>query len=358
MDYVKLMRKGLKVYNAMRRKVIERSDTKVCKRRITGEKPLTKEQKKQIEEFYAPYHKVNTASHELYYEKTGMFSVKFLPKFLYTNYVDEYFNARQEGKYLDNKCYYPTIFAGINQPGFAVMRMGKFWYDSNMNIVSYDEVRRIISEEKELFLKIATESYGGKGVEHISAEKGNMFEQFETYVNGVNADIIAQHPIKQHPAYSAINESSVNTIRIMSLLTEEGVKIYSAILRCGMKGKKVDNITVGGVTCGISEDGTLKKYAYNSKAQKFEKHPTNDFVFEGYKLPYFEQAKEMVMKAHPMVPHFRLVSFDIAIGEDGEPIFVEANLCKGSAEIHEFNNGPLFGDDTEKILDEVFGKNK
>ena len=67
------------------------------------------------------------------------------------------------------------------------------------------------------------------------------------------------------------------------------------------------------------------------------------------------QAKELVKKAHPMVPHFRLVSFDIAINEEGEPIFIEANLCKGSIEIHDFNNGPVFGEDTKKILDEVYG---
>ena len=182
-----------------------------------------------------------------------------------------------------------------------------------------------------------------------------MCAQFEEYVNGVTGDIIVQMPINQHEAYSAINESSVNTLRIISLLTEDGPKIYSTILRMGMKGKKVDNITVGGITVGVKEDGTLRKYAYNSKAQRFDKHPSNDFVFEGYKLPFVEEAHAMVKKAHPMVPHFRLVSFDIAIEKDGSPVFVEANLCKGSAEIHEFNNGPLFGEDTKTILDEVFG---
>jgi len=64
----------------------------------------------------------------------------------------------------------------------------------------------------------------------------------------------------------------------------------------------------------------------------------------------------MVKKAHPMVPHFRLVSWDICIEEDGEPILLEANLCRGSLDVHQYNNGPLFGEDTKKILDEIFGK--
>ena len=70
----------------------------------------------------------------------------------------------------------------------------------------------------------------------------------------------------------------------------------------------------------------------------------------------FEKAKELVKKAHPMVPHFKLVSWDIAIDEDEKPILIEANLAKGSSEFHQLNNGPLFGEDTKKILDEVFGK--
>ena len=350
------MNKGSKFYNKIRRKIIERSDRAICERRITGESPLSNEQKKKVKEFYAPYEKnINTVCHEMYYQSTGCFDEKFLPKWLYTNCVDEYFNARNEAKYLDNKCYYPTIFAGIQQPGLVVMRMGKFWYNSEMQIIGYERVKQIVSEEKSFFIKIATESYGGKGVGYISAENGDTFEQFEQYIRGVNCDIIVQKPIKQHEAYSAINESSVNTLRIISLLTEAGPKIYSTILRMGLKGKKVDNITVGGITVGVKEDGTLRKYAYNSKSERVEAHPSNGFVFEGYQLPFVDKAHEMVKKAHPMVPHFRLVSFDIAIQEDGTPVFVEANLCKGSAEIHEFNNGPLFGDDTKKILDEVFG---
>ena len=162
--------------------------------------------------------------------------------------------------------------------------------------------------------------------------------------------------MSQHRDIARVNESSVNTIRMISLLSADGPKIYSRIFRVGVAGKKVDNYSSGGLTIGINEDGILNKYAYNSKGERFERHPSNDFVFEGYKIPGFEKAVELVKKAHPMVPHFRLVSFDIAIDEKGEAVFIEANLCKGSIEIHEFNNGPLFGDDTEKILNEVFGE--
>jgi len=76
----------------------------------------------------------------------------------------------------------------------------------------------------------------------------------------------------------------------------------------------------------------------------------------GYQLPSYDKAVELVKKTHPRIAHFRSVSWDIAIVEDGTPVLIEANLCRGGIDLLQLNNGPLFGDDTKIILDEVFGK--
>ncbi len=60
-----------------------------------------------------------------------------------------------------------------------------------------------------------------------------------------------------------------------------------------------------------------------------------------------------------MVPHFRSVSWDVAITSEGEAVLIEGNLCRGGIDLLQLSNGPLYGDDTKKILDEVFtGKTK
>ena len=48
------------------------------------------------------------------------------------------------------------------------------------------------------------------------------------------------------------------------------------------------------------------------------------------------------------------MSWDIAIDEDGNPVLIEANMRKGSVNFHQFNNGPLFGELTERVLNEIF----
>lgn len=323
---------------------------------------LTNEQKQQVIDFWAPYmkkgKKMPMTFFEFYTQKTGKFSPYYIPMDVYLNNVDEYFNNRDESKYLDNKCYYPIIFKGIKQPEFVVLRIGGLWYSPDMNIISNAEAEELIKQQSAIFAKVATDSVGGKGVAFIQNENNNILEDFNKFIKGIKADIVVQKPLKQHKDIAAIHESSVNTLRIMSLLTSEGVKIYSAILRIGVGGSNIDNASAGGVSCGITEDGLMKSGCYKLNGEGFPVHPTNGFVFDNYKIPSFDKAKEVVIKAHPMIPHFKLVSWDIAINEEGEPVMIEANLAKGASQFHQFTNGPLFGDDTKKILDEVFGKTK
>ncbi len=54
-------------------------------------------------------------------------------------------------------------------------------------------------------------------------------------------------------------------------------------------------------------------YGYNT-GKKFDKHPQG-LIFAGYTVPFYDNAVELVTKAHPTIAHFRLVSWDIAIGE-------------------------------------------
>jgi hypothetical protein len=79
-------------------------------------------------------------------------------------------------------------------------------------------------------------------------------------------------------------------------------------------------------------------------------------VFEGFNIPSYEKAVELIKLLHPRLGHFRLVSWDIAINAQGEAVLIEANMRKGSINFHQFNNGPLFGELTDRVLDEVFGQ--
>ena len=113
-----------------------------------------------------------------------------------------------------------------------------------------------------------------------------------------------------------------------------------------------------GITCGIEENGCLKEYAYAYyTGEKFAEHPQG-LRFKGFGIPSYDKVVELVQKAHYYAAHFRLISWDVAINEDGEPVLIEANMRNGSINFHQFNNGPLFGELTDAVLSEVFRKKR
>ena len=317
---------------------------------------LTVEEIIEIEKIYKPFGKYNSIIFDFYKEKTGEFSSKFVPDDIYYGEVDPYFNDWKAALYLDNKCYYANFFSDVKQPETVLLRMNDIWFDSKRYILTEEKVNDILTKEQNLFIKIATESDGGQGVRHFNNE--NDIQRFWDFVLATKSDIIVQRGVIQHEELNKLNDSSVNTIRILSLLSREGVKIYSAVLRMGVNGSKVDNEASGGRTCGILENGCLKTVAHNKYGESFLEHPNSHIKFEGYKVPCFKKLIDIVPKLHVQVPQFRLISWDFAIDANEDPVLIEANFRYGGVTIHQLNNGPIFGEDTEKILMEVYGKKK
>ena len=312
---------------------------------------VTKEEEKRIRALFEPYFPVDLSFHNFFYEKVPENrAINYIPDEIHYNYVDAYFNDWREANYADNKCFYPRMFQGIRHPDTLAYRMNGMWFVGDYQPVTREQMLRVLAEEPEIVVKKAMGSEGGLGVFFV---KGTEFPSVE---GRIRDDIVIQRPIVQHPQLSAVNPTSINTIRILSLLSEDGVKLYSAVLRIGTGGARVDNGTSGGISCGITWEGRLKKYAYLVCGDRCDVHPDTGLVFEGHAIPSFDKCMELVPKLHWQVPRFRMISWDFSVNPEGEPVLVEANLHYGGIEIHQLNNGPLFGEDTEKILKEVFGK--
>lgn len=307
---------------------------------------LSGEQKKDVREFWKPYCRISTDWAAYYCSANGIFDPRYIPNDLYYTVIDQHFNSRKLGYGFNDKNYYSKIFDEIPQPKTLLRKINGLLFDANYNQISVREGGQIISNYDEIICKPSQETGSGRGIEFIkTASQGKI----ESILNNTESDdYIIQTIISQHPKLSEIHKSSINSIRICSLLMNDGVHILSAVLRMGSGGSRVDNATAGenarygGLTVGIKEDGTLKKYGYTYYAgEKVDKHP-GGFLFEGFRVPSFEKAVELVRTAHPRIAHFRLVSWDIAIDAEDKAVLIEANMRKGSINFHQFNNGPLF----------------
>lgn len=319
---------------------------------------LSKEQKKELKKLWSPYFVfVPTKYHRLYLKCTGEFKAEYIPEDIMFMYIDRFYSDRKSAQYIDNKCYYCEVFKGINMPKLVAMKMANQWFDSDMKPVDYLNIPEIIRKESEVVIKKATDSECGMGV---TICKGDAVDaSFIEKINKDNGDYVIQEVIKQHPFMGKLNEDSVNTIRIISLIKDGEVKIvFSGVLRFGAKGSRVDNVSSGGSAVYIDSSGRFDGKAVYKGFERCQSIPGYGSEFAGLMVPGYEDAVQLVKKAHVMVSDYRLMHWDIAVDENGRAVLVEANFSLGSALYFQNVGQPLFGDLTEDVLREVFGRKR
>lgn len=319
---------------------------------VKGLPRLTKRQRAAVRRFYSPYLIFpSTRYHRLCTAKSRRFSPRYLPEELHGLWIDRYFSDREEARYLDNKCYYYRLFSDIKQPELVAMRIGGTWLDGSLTGIPSRKLRDILAAEPEVVLKKAVNSEGGFGVHFLSEPA--LYRDFLRAMKDISCDVVLQRPVRQHPQMAELHPQSVNTLRIVSLLTEDRVKIYAAAVKIGAGGSRTDNGCQGGIYCGVKKDGRLGDYGVLDDGAVVHRHPSLGYQFSEKRIPHLDRAAALVKKAHSFMGHFRLIGWDIAIDEQGDAVMIEANLSLGGITDIQMCCGPLFGKDTEKILDEA-----
>lgn len=314
---------------------------------------LTKEQAREIQEFWKPYCRISTKWCQYYAAKNGKFDPRYIPNTIYYTKIDQHFNARKLGYGFNDKNYYTLIFPGIRQPTTLIRKIGDLLFDANYKQVDIDTAMNIIVSVPELIIKPSQESGSGRGICFFKTDT-NAADVRNFLLDRNEKNYIVQSIVEQHPALEKVHPGSLNTIRICSLMLEDGVHILSSVLRMGVDKSRIDNVTAGGISAGIKSDGKLDKYAYTYfSGERFDAHPQG-LVFENYEVPLYDEVIKTVQEAAQYIGNFQLVSWDMAVDKDDHVLLIEANMRKGGINLHQFDNGPLFGDLTELVLDKVF----
>lgn len=203
---------------------------------------------------------------------------------------------------------------------------------------TYISLEDFFQEDTKVFCKIIN-GEGSEEVFILEKKEGNYFLNSkkttlsELKLKMKDSKYIFQDVIQQHESLNKINDSSVNTIRITTVRGASGkINILNSFLRLGStKDSFVDNVKTGGLAVGIDDSGLLRKYGFYDVpfGTKVEKHPINNTVFEGYQLPYWDEVKDLVEKAHKQFYYVQSIGWDVAITPNG-PILIEGNDNWGS----------------------------
>lgn len=169
----------------------------------------------------------------------------------------------------------------------------------------------------------------GKNIEKINTEEwNNDFEKLYNHIKENKLELLEEAVI-QCDEMNKLNPSSVNTIRMVSVMNKKGeVTILATFSRIG-NGKVVDNFNSGGMTAKIDvESGKIIEDAINKEGTIFENHPITGTKIKGFQIPYWKEAKEMVVEAAKLSDHVRYVGWDVGMSVKG-PVLIEGNQFPG-----------------------------
>ena len=289
---------------------------------------------------------------QVYSDKTGIYSPEYVGSDIHYYNVEwsridyDYLRAFLDKNYMD------VDLPCVKHPVTLIRKIHGQYLDVDFNPMSKPQAIDKLYENLDpgIVVKISRSSSGGKGVRFLG--KGSTKEDISEALD-VDPDVAVQLVMRQHPEMAKMNASSVNTIRIICIILDGESIPLSAVVRIGNSGSRVDNFSSGGVGCGVKPDGRLNDCGYTQKGERYDVHP-NGFVFSEGFVPNFDKVLEAVKRCHMCVPMFGVASWDIAIDEDGEPVLIEYNVGGAGIDIHQYNNGPLYGKYRERIISDAF----
>lgn len=190
---------------------------------------------------------------------------------------------------------------------------------------SYDEFENFLNKNQEFIVK-PLKGLGGSNVRKVSikdiASKKEFYEELKEGNNFIEELIV------QDEQWGILSPNSTNTIRVVTTVVNDNVKIIFAGARIGSGKTIADNFHQGGQGVLVDiEKGVLVGNGIDKNLKESEKSITG-IKFDGFKIPYWEEIKNMVKEAALVNNNIHIVGWDIAIGKNG-PQIIEGNRGPG-----------------------------
>lgn len=298
---------------------------------------------------------IDTTLHTAFKNLTGKKETKLIPtKLLWKDFVP-YFNGNPKKNVYRDKNLYDTLINTERAAKTVIKRVRGFYYTDKNDLLTEEQVWEYIKKNNsDLIVKPSTTN-NGQGIFKLEINEGKVLkdgqptsiEELQTYYG---PNYMFQEIIKQHPIMSKPHPDSVNTLRMVTLRWQGEIQHLLTFARFGANGSVRDNAGTGGVCVGITDKGEFLDIAIDEKANSHKTHPTTGYKFGKDKIPNYDEFISFVKDLHKSILHYDFISWDVAVGEDGKPIFLELNF-RGVSWLYQLAaQKPLFGDLTSEVL--------
>ena len=246
----------------------------------------------------------------------------------------------------------PYLYCDILDDKFKAYQKFMPYYKRETIAIStsehYDIFKKFVAKHPVFVKKMAAMSLG------ISVALLDMEKCGKTEAECFNEMIkegkhILEERVIQSKTLAALNPSSVNTVRIVTYNTKNGVVIPNGLIRTGRDGMFVDNGGAGGILTGVDfSNGKLSTDGYTKYGERFEKHPDTGIHFKGYQLPELPQLLEICKEMAAMVPYIKYISWDMAHTDRGW-VAIEGNF-----QGYFFGRQSVYGRGLKREIEDLF----
>jgi hypothetical protein len=168
------------------------------------------------------------------------------------------------------------------------------------------------------------QSSGGKGV--YLCETPSVLDNSFLLKLASSGDVICEELIVQDDELAVFHKESVNSIRVPSFRTKEGIKILHPYLRVGVGNSVIDNACAGGIYAFIDEDsGIVISEGFDRALNRYVRHPDSETVFPGYEIPKWKELKGTIDDLFKLIDGTNYVAWDMSLSH-GEWTVIEANV--------------------------------
>lgn len=169
-----------------------------------------------------------------------------------------------------------------------------------------------------------TSTFGGQGISKEIIDENTDFSSLYKKLSESKQYLIEETLI-QHEEMNKLSPSSINTVRMVTVVINGKANFMYSLVRMGDGKNCVDNICSGGYYVSVDDKGIIRKPVFcDITGEYYDVHPNTGLVFNGFQIPYFNDAVKMCREAAMVEPRLGYVGWDVAITPEG-PVLVEGN---------------------------------
>ncbi|MDE7427224.1 MAG: hypothetical protein K2M79_05440 [Muribaculaceae bacterium] len=282
------------------------------------------------------------------YIRYGLFRKNLTPEeildyipmhYYYCDFYEKIFPNLLKKEDLENKLaqYQKFRSRGVKVPEVVAVIKGNSLShpEDSSATVSLKTVTDALADGEKYFIK-PTDGRCGFGIKVIKRRDGRLYDGEKIIESVADLELdsateyIIQRQLIQREDLSAVNASTLNTLRTIVTYYNGKPRIVGIILRIGRAGAFVDNSGQGGISVAVDlETGRFAPYAGREHGGgTFDRHPDTGYVFAQGGIKDWPKVRSEIYDIVSKFTDYGVLGWDIAIGSDGV-YAVEYNLGFG-----------------------------